>query len=203
MSSGIKIQSAMEASAAAESPSAAASAAESRRVAGAAERSLAARKAAAVRAAAAQGLVTDVSPVVGFVDLAGIAASQAELKRAFEVTSAPVLHTFAAKASSLVPVLRLFAEAGMGCEAASPGELAQALAAGFSPEHIVLDSPTKTRSELRDALRLGVAVNADNFAELERIHALLAELGLSEAIRSRAALGLRINPQVGPGRSRR
>lgn len=163
-------------------------------------RSLTARKAAAVRAAAAQGLVTDVSPVVGFIDLAGIAASQAELKQAFAITSAPVLHTFAAKAASLVPVLRLFAEADMGCEAASPGELAQAVAAGFPPERIVLDSPTKTRSELRDALRLGVAVNADNFVELERIDALLVELGLShEAIRSRAALGLRINPQVGAG----
>lgn len=170
------------------------------------------RKAAAVRAAAAQGLVTDMSPVVGFIDLAGIAASQADLKQAFDFTPAPVLHTFAAKACSLVPVLRLFAEAGMGCEAASPGELAQALAAGFPPERIVLDSPTKTTSELRDALRLGVAVNADNFAELDRINTLLDELGLSgedtheaidaakdPAIQSRAALGLRVNPQVGAG----
>jgi len=139
--------------------------------------SLTERRAAAVRAAAHQGLVTDTSPVVGFIDLAGIAASQAELISAFAFAPAPILHTFAAKASSLVPILRLFAEAGMGCEAASRGELAQALAAGFPPDRIVLDSPVKTRSELRDALRSGVAINADNFAELERIDTLLRELG--------------------------
>lgn len=194
MSSGITIQSA------AAQPAAASYRAVPKDPPAGAERSLTARKAAAVRAAAAQGLVTDASPVVGFIDLAGIAASQAELRQAFADTPAPVLHTFAAKASSLVPVLRLFAEAGMGCEAASPGELAQALAAGFPPERIVLDSPTKTRSELRDALRLGVAVNADNLGELERIDALLAELGLlGEGAAPRAALGLRINPQVGAG----
>jgi diaminopimelate decarboxylase len=154
------------------------------------------RRAAAVRAAAAEGLVTEDSPVVGFIDLAGIAASQAELERAFCAIPATVLHAFAAKASSLVPVLRLFADAGMGCEAASAGELAQALAAGFAPERIVLDSPAKTASELRQALRLGVTVNADNFAELERIDGLLRDLGLAQAP---PPLGLRINPQVGAG----
>lgn len=195
MSSGITIQSAGASRSAAASDRAA-----PEDPSAGAERSLTARKASAVRAAAAQQLVTDASPVVGFIDLAGIATSQAELSAAFASTPAPILHTFAAKASSLVPVLRLFAEAGMGCEAASPGELAQALAAGFPPERIVLDSPTKTRSELRDALRLGVAVNADNFDELERIDSLLLELGLlGEGSPSHAPLGLRINPQVGAG----
>lgn len=151
-----------------------------------------------MRAAAAECLVSEDSPVVGFVDLAGIAASQAALREAFACTSAPVLHTFAAKASSLVPVLRLFAHAGMGCEAASPGELAQALAAGFPPDRIVLDSPVKTTSELRDALRLGVAVNADNFTELERIDALVQELRPT-ADHPLPTLGLRVNPQVGAG----
>ena len=161
--------------------------------------SLTARKAAAVRAAAAEGLITDDSPVVGFIDLDAIAVSQAELKQAFAFTSAPVLHAFAAKAASLVPLLRLFADAGMGCEVASPGELAQALAAGFPPERVVLDSPAKTPSELRDALRLGIAVNADNFTELERIDRLLRELDLLDAHGHAPALGLRINPQVGAG----
>ncbi|WP_438801977.1 diaminopimelate decarboxylase [Actinospica durhamensis] len=158
-----------------------------------------ARKAAAVRAAAVEGLITEDSPVVGFIDLDAIAVSQAELKQAFAFTSAPVLHAFAAKAASLVPVLRLFADAGMGCEVASPGELAQALAAGFPPERVVLDSPAKTPSELREALRLGVAVNADNFTELERIDRLLRELHPLDAHDHAPALGLRINPQVGAG----
>jgi diaminopimelate decarboxylase len=58
----------------------------------------------------------------------------------------------AAKANCLAPVLRLLRELGLGCEVASPDELAQALAAGFGPDRIVLDSPVKTRGELAAAL---------------------------------------------------
>ncbi|MDX3240414.1 hypothetical protein [Streptomyces sp. ME18-1-4] len=85
-----------------------------------------------------------------------------------------MLHAFVAKANPLVPLFKELRGLGMGCEAASAGELAQALAAGFAPEQIVFDSPAKTRAELRQALELGVAVNADNFQELDRIGDLLA-----------------------------
>lgn len=103
-----------------------------------------------------------------------------------------VLHTFAAKAASLVPVLRLLADCGMGCEVASPGELRLAVEAGFPPARIVLDSPAKTRAELRLALALGVAVNADSFGEIRRIEELRSP-------GSPSVLGLRVNPQVGGG----
>ncbi|MBD3008272.1 diaminopimelate decarboxylase [Streptomyces sp. 5-10] len=144
-----------------------------------------------VREAVRSGLIGSAHVVAGFVDADGIQESVRDLRRAFG--DAPVLHTFAAKAASLVPVLRLLARSGMGCEVASPGELAQAVAAGFPPDRIVLDSPAKTRAELAHALALGVSVNADNFAELDRIGELLA------AKMSTSVLGLRINPQVGAG----
>ena len=48
-------------------------------------------------------------------------------------------------------------------QAASRGELAQALEVGFPPERVVFDSPAKTRAELEYALSAGVAVNMDNF----------------------------------------
>ncbi|WP_240436933.1 diaminopimelate decarboxylase [Streptomyces sporangiiformans] len=145
----------------------------------------------AVREAVRSGLIGPAHVAAGFLDADGIQESVRDLQRAFG--DAPVLHTFAAKAAPLVPVLRLLARSGMGCEVASPGELAQAVAADFPPERIVLDSPAKTRAELADALALGVAVNADNFPELDRIGELLA---VSE---STSVLGLRINPQVGAG----
>ena len=66
---------------------------------------------------------------------------------------------------------------------ASPGELALARAAGLPPERTVLDSPAKTTAELREALALGIAVNADNPQELDRIDALIA-LGAQPAPRS-------------------
>lgn len=150
----------------------------------------------AVQAAVARGLVGAGEPVAGLLDVSGIRRSAEELRAAFAEFSAPgtpVLHAFAVKAASLVPVLRLLAQEGLGCEVASPGELALARAAGVPAAHTVLDSPAKTPAELREALALGIAVNADNPEELTRIDELMA------AAPSTAPIGLRINPQIGGG----
>ncbi|WP_166802790.1 diaminopimelate decarboxylase [Streptomyces sp. ICN441] len=188
------------------------------------------RRDQAVRAAVEQGLLSETEPVVALVDIAGVRASAAALRSAFEeLTGAPVLHAFAVKAAPLVPVLRLLDAEGIGAEVASPGELALALAAGVRPERIVLDSPAKTRAELAEALRLGIAVNADNFQELDRIDALAGTgTGSDTGTRSgtgtgsgtgrgtdsgpgsgfgpgsdpgpgRSRLGLRVNAQIGAG----
>ncbi|MEU8683808.1 diaminopimelate decarboxylase [Streptomyces sp. NPDC048611] len=150
----------------------------------------------AVETAIAQGLVGPGEPVAGLLDIAGIRRSARELRAAFEEFTAPdtpVLHAFAVKAASLVPVLRLLAEEGLGCEVASPGELALARAAGVPVARTVLDSPAKTHAELREALALGIAVNADNPEELARIDALMSSAP------STAPIGLRVNPQIGGG----
>ncbi|MCX2185073.1 diaminopimelate decarboxylase [Streptomyces sp. SKN60] len=148
----------------------------------------------AVRAAVEQGLLSPAEPVTALLDVTGIRASTTALTSAFTaVTSAPVLHAFAVKACPLVPVLRLLYESGLGVEVASPGELALARAAGIPPSRTVLDSPAKTHAELRQALALGIAVNADNLQELARIDALVASAPTA------SPLGLRVNPQVGAG----
>ncbi|WP_121740269.1 diaminopimelate decarboxylase [Streptomyces sp. E1N211] len=156
----------------------------------------AARRDAAVRAAVERGFLDTDAPLVGLLDVTGIRESAADLRAAFEAVTAPgtpVLHAFAVKASPLVPVLRLLREEGIGAEVASPGELALARAAGVEPGRTVLDSPAKTPAELREALELGIAVNADNPQELERIDALVAGTDV------RSPLGIRVNPQVGGG----
>ncbi|MDG4864521.1 diaminopimelate decarboxylase, partial [Streptomyces sp. T-3] len=61
------------------------------------------------------------------------------------------------------------------------------------PAHTVLDSPAKTPAELRHALALGIAVNADNRQELARLDALVGSAP------TRSPLGLRVNPQIGAG----
>ncbi|NLU75865.1 diaminopimelate decarboxylase [Streptomyces sp. HNM0575] len=159
---------------------------------------LAARRDLAVRAAVEQGLVDgDGQPIAALLDVRAIREAAAALQRAFEGVAAPgrpVQHTFAVKAASLVPVLRLLADEGIGCEVASPGELALARAAGVPAGQIVLDSPAKTAGELREALALGVALNADNPAELARLDELIAPGGPAPA-----PLGLRVNPQIGEG----
>ncbi|MFF0890713.1 diaminopimelate decarboxylase [Streptomyces sp. NPDC003456] len=156
----------------------------------------AARRDEAVRAAVEQGLVGPDRPVVALLDVTGIRESAAGLRAAFEAVTAPgtaVLHAFAVKATPLVPVLRLLREEGVGAEVASPGELALARAAGVPAAMTVLDSPAKTPAELREALHLGVAVNADNPQELARLDALMG----SAAVRS--PIGMRVNPQLGGG----
>ncbi|MEU8603263.1 diaminopimelate decarboxylase [Streptomyces parvulus] len=155
------------------------------------------RRDGAVRAAVEQGLLGPDVPIVGLLDVAGIRKSAAALRAAFEAVTAPgtpVLHAFAVKATPLVPVLRLLHEEGIGVEVASPGELALARAAGVPAERTVLDSPAKTPAELREALELGIAVNADNPQELERLDALVKALPDTAS-----PLGIRVNPQVGGG----
>ncbi|MGW2386605.1 diaminopimelate decarboxylase [Streptomyces sp. NPDC001658] len=150
----------------------------------------------AVRAAVEQGLLGQDTPIVGLLDVTGIRESAALLRAAFDEVTAPgtpVLHAFAVKATPLVPVLRLLRDEGIGAEVASPGELALARAAGVAPGRTVLDSPAKTPAELREALALGIAVNADNPQELDRIDALM------RSAPSRSPLGIRVNPQVGGG----
>lgn len=151
------------------------------------------RRQDALRSAVDVGLVSEAEPVVGLLDVAGIRQAATSLRAAFATPGVAVEHTFAVKAASLVPVLGLLGQYGLGAEVASPGELALARAAGIPPERTVLDSPAKTTAELREALSLGIAVNADNPQEIARIDALLA------AGPSASPIGLRVNPQVGGG----
>ncbi|MFJ9179646.1 diaminopimelate decarboxylase [Streptomyces sp. NPDC102360] len=152
------------------------------------------RRDAALRAAVEQGLVGPDAPVLGLLDVAGVREAARALKAAFEGVDAR--HTFAVKAASLVPVLALLNEEGIGAEVASPGELALARAAGVPAERIVFDSPAKTVGELRDALAAGIAVNADNPQELARIDEIVAEFAANPSV---SPIGLRVNPQVGSG----
>ncbi len=151
------------------------------------------RRGHALRAAVERGLVSEAEPVVGLLDITGIERSATSLRAAFATPGVAVTHTFAVKAASLVPVLALLGECGLGAEVASPGELAVAREAGIPADRIVLDSPAKTTAELREALELGVAVNADNADELARIDAL------RDAAPSASPVGLRVNPQIGSG----
>ncbi|MFJ9868249.1 diaminopimelate decarboxylase [Streptomyces sp. NPDC101165] len=159
-------------------------------------RERAARRDEAVRGAVEQGLLGPDAAVVALLDVTGIRGSAAALRAAFDAVTAPgtpVLHAFAVKATPLVPVLRLLHEEGIGAEVASPGELALARAAGVPADRTVLDSPAKTPAELREALALGVAVNADNPQELDRLDALV------RSAPGPSPLGIRVNPQIGGG----
>ncbi|MGV0804692.1 diaminopimelate decarboxylase [Mycolicibacterium setense] len=146
-----------------------------------------------VAGVARQGFIGDLTPLCGVVDLDTLDELMRSLTEAYPATM-PALHTIAAKAITLRPVLARFAQAGFGCEVASPGELELALAAGFPAERIVFDSPAKTTTEIERALALGVSFNIDNFEELARVDQAIARVG-----RHRSVIGMRLNPQTGAG----
>jgi diaminopimelate decarboxylase len=96
-----------------------------------------------------------------------------DLTAAFAATGAATELVFATKAFPATAVLRLFAEEGLGCDVASGGELALALAAGVEPGRIHLHGNAKSEAELRQALDAGighvVVDNADDADKLERL----------------------------------
>lgn len=143
-----------------------------------------------VRSAIRGGYLGDNREIVSFVVPASIVRTIRSLHEAFPKH---FRHTFAAKANTMRRALELVRGAGMGCEVASPGELEQAIRAGFEAGDIVYDEPTKTRRVLEKALAMGISLNIDNFQEFERVAALV------KRIKSRSRIGFRINPQVGAG----
>ena len=144
-----------------------------------------------LKAALRQNHLNDHQVLAAFVDIGGLRETVSALKLAFPEHFE---HAFAAKANSMSSALMLVREEGMSCEVASPGELEQALRAGFDPQILVYDEPAKTASVLRRVLGKGVGLNIDNFQEFERVRSLL------QKNQSRSRIGFRINPQVGAGR---
>lgn len=136
------------------------------------------------------GLIDDLNPWAVFHNLDLFRERLRLIREVFPTNS---LHTLAIKANPLLGLLRIAVEEEFGLEAASFEEVQLALAAGCLPARIFFDSPAKTKTELAQALRLGISINADNFEELDRINRLIPpDCGSN--------VGLRINPEVGAGR---
>jgi diaminopimelate decarboxylase len=90
---------------------------------------------------------------------------------------------FASKAFPCTAVYRLLAEEGIGCDVASGGELATALAGGFEPSRIYLHGNAKSERELDEALAAGVGhVVVDSFDEIERLQALAEHRAVAQDV---------------------
>ena len=130
------------------------------------------------------------------VDERGLRETAREYVAAFRRRHAGSDVHFASKALPCAPVLRLLAEEGLGCDVASAGELAIALAAGFDPEHILLHGNAKTDEDLRDAVDAGIGLividGADDVERLRRLgparQPVLVRINPSVAARTHAAM---------------
>ena len=99
---------------------------------------------------------------------------------------------YAIKANFNPRLLKIMADAGLGADCVSGGEVAAALDAGVPASKIVFAGVGKTDKEIALALDAGIfCFNVESIPELEAIEALAAERGVV------AQVALRINPNVG------
>ena len=122
---------------------------------------------------------------------ASMLAALAAYQRGFAGRQAQIC--YAIKANSSLGVLQVFAQAGCGFDIVSGGELQRVLAAGADPAKVIFSGVGKTRSEMRQALEIGIGCfNVESTAELE----VLNEVALAAS--QRAPVSLRVNPNVDP-----
>jgi diaminopimelate decarboxylase len=144
----------------------------------------------ALRLALSNGLIRDEDTLVMFHDLSFLEERIHMLNSLFPLHT---LHAVAIKANPVMRIMGFLRGLGTGAEVASLPELKIALKAGYPAEKIVFDSPVKTLQDLEFALAVGVHINVDSLAELERIAAL------KQKTVSVSTIGIRVNPQVGTG----
>lgn len=125
--------------------------------------------------------------------------SSATLERHYRAFCAAVqphqAHVFyAVKANGNLGVLMTLARLGAGADTVSEGEIRKALAAGIPAGRIVFSGVGKTEAELAFAVETGIyQINVESEGELETLSRIGAAHG------KRAAIVLRVNPEIGAG----
>ena len=98
---------------------------------------------------------------------------------------------YAIKANTNPEILKIVAQAGLGADCVSGGEIAAAVAAGFPADKILFAGVGKTDKEINLALDNDIlCFNVESVPELEVIDMLAAKKG------KRARVALRVNPDV-------
>lgn len=98
---------------------------------------------------------------------------------------------YAVKANSNIGVLNILARLGAGFDIVSLGELERVLRAGGDPARVVFSGVGKQAHEIKRALEVGIhCFNIESDAELDRVNAVAAELGVV------APVSFRVNPDV-------
>ena len=98
---------------------------------------------------------------------------------------------FAVKANPNLAILQLMAQAGVGADIVSVGELRRALNAGMPAERIVFSGVGKSADEIAGALNVGIM--RFNVESLDELHTL-QRVAKAQDVTARAAV--RINPDV-------
>lgn len=97
---------------------------------------------------------------------------------------------YAVKANPNRQVLLKMCKLGCGADVMSGGELDLALRAGFKPEDILFNTPSKNENDVKRCIDLGITIVANSESDLKKIS--LA----AETCEERANIGIRVNPDV-------
>jgi diaminopimelate decarboxylase len=120
------------------------------------------------------------------------------LKRHYDVfdsafNALPHIVCFSVKANSNLAILKIFINEGAGVDIVSGGELYRALRAGVDPGKVVYSGVGKREDEIRYALESDILMfNVESSQELEVINSC------AEAMKKKARISLRVNPDVDP-----
>jgi diaminopimelate decarboxylase len=113
--------------------------------------------------------------------------AQAYLAQANDST----LVCYAVKANGNPTILHLLAQAGLGADVTSGGELFLALHAGFAPNKIIYSGVGKLRQEIEAALEANIrALHVESAMELEQIATI------ATARQQVVPIGVRVNPDI-------
>ncbi len=135
----------------------------------------------------AQLAATEGTPLYVYSQSTLLDNAQAYLKQAGE----QALVCYAVKANGNPSILRLLAQAGLGADVTSGGELFLALHAGFTPDKIIYSGVGKLRHEIEAALEANIrALHVESAMELEQIAAIATER------QQIARIGVRVNPDI-------
>lgn len=135
----------------------------------------------------AQLAATEGTPLYVYSQSTILDNAQAYLKQVRDDT----LVCYAVKANGNPTILRLLAQAGLGADVTSGGELFLALHAGFAPEKIIYSGVGKLRHEIEAALEANIrALHVESAMELEQIAAIATER------QQVVPIGVRVNPDI-------
>jgi diaminopimelate decarboxylase len=126
-----------------------------------------------------------------------VLANLAKLRRAFErKTDLETRICYAMKANPNRQILRILKAAGTWIDAVSPGEVHEALRAGFAPRKILFTGTSVSAEDFRQAFAVaGLTVNIDAFEQLEIMKSVRDRWFKERTIR----VSVRWNPGIGRG----
>ncbi len=106
---------------------------------------------------------------------------------------APIIR-YSCKANSSLHLLKILKETGCGADVISPGELAIALAAGFTPQNIIMEGVGKREDEIEFGLKKGIS-----FFSVESLTELATLNRLASKQKRGITVLLRLNPDIAAG----